>query len=195
VISRRQILGAGMAAPAFALWPRATPGTVAPRGPALPVAHLLFDGRFEAAASIARLASVGGPAPRVLPRDALELWYDLLRPAPGATPRAFAGITTAAALFALRTLAADHRLQLRYHAEHGVPRDGRIAHRIEGPAGRLAQCRRLSEAAPWEVMAASALRDCAPGRTQRIRLASAAAGGVRDEPLYSWVIGPAPHRA
>jgi hypothetical protein len=122
VISRRQLIGSGIAVSAIgigariasAIWP-ATPH-VAPR-------FLLVDTRFDDALEIARLTAPPGIETIRLQRDVLELWHHRLKPMTGAVPFAFAGVTTEHGFFTLRTLAADHRLRVRSAKWH-APRVG-----------------------------------------------------------------------
>jgi len=166
------------------------PVTGAPR-----IANLLVDARFDDANRIARAAAIPGLDIIALPRDVLEIWYDQLKPALDVATQTLAGVTTERGFFVLRTLAADHRLVVRFAATHYGPRDGRIAHRLEGPMALLTHCQHLSTLAPWQSVFGSAIRSCSAGLAKSLEFQSVASDARRDEALVSWVIGPAASRA
>jgi hypothetical protein len=139
VISRRQLIGSGMAASAFGLGFRVT-SALEPLSP--PVARVvpqsatrfIVDTRFDDALEIALQAAVPGAQFVTLPRDVLELWHDQLAPMPKHAAQAFGGVTTEHTFFALRTLAADHRLRVQSIAVHATPqRDEALYCWVIGP--------------------------------------------------------------
>jgi hypothetical protein len=129
VISRRHLIGSGMAMSALGLFGRAVnanrelyPGNV-PFAP-LVAGKVIVDTRFSEALEIARATAAPGARIIPLPRDVFELWYDELAPSPPTAPQPFAGVTTEHGFFTLRTLAADHRLRVLDVAEHAARRGG-----------------------------------------------------------------------
>jgi hypothetical protein len=123
VISRRQLIGSGMAVSALGLGvgmahPLEPTGPLAARVAPFPVAQLIVDTRFDDALGIARDAAPPGAPIIALPRDV----HDNLMPTVNRAPQAFGGVTTEHSLFALRTLAADHRLRVQFTAVHVSPR-------------------------------------------------------------------------
>ena len=129
MISRRQLIGSGMAASALGLGVRVTSALV-PLSP--PVARVvsqratrfIVDTRFDDALEIALQVAVPGAQFITLPRDVLELWHDQLAPTPKRSAQAFGGVTTDHTFFALRTLAADHRQRVQYTMAHSSPHRG-----------------------------------------------------------------------
>jgi hypothetical protein len=151
---------------------------------------LLLDARFDDACQIAVQAATPGLEILTLERDVLSTWYEWLAPGTSRTPAAFAGITTEHGFFLLRTLAADHRLHVRFTARHGVARGGQMVHEVAGPAALVARCRPAS--GHWQEAMGPALRGCPSGRATGLRFTSPAGGSTRrDEALVSWIIGPA----
>jgi hypothetical protein len=95
---------------------------MAVRNAPLPVMRFIVDTRFDDARAIALKAAPPGARIIALPRDVLELWHDQLMPTVDRAPQAFGGVTTEHTFFALRTLAADHRLRVQFTAMHAAPR-------------------------------------------------------------------------
>ena len=124
MVSRRQVIGSGLAAPALALLPRVTHAIPAARrdGRYDDLAFVVVDERFDAARALAHELFLADRASRTrclaLPRDVLDLWHSKLAPACVAGNSAFAGVTTGRGFFMLRTLAADHRLRVRSRTSH-----------------------------------------------------------------------------
>jgi hypothetical protein len=117
MISRRALIGCGVAASALGV---ATPwsSAIASALPArLPLALLVVDERFGAARV---LASRAAPGVRrvVLTRDVLELWHREIEPAVRSGTGAIAGVTTERGAFLFQTLGADHRLRMRSRTVH-----------------------------------------------------------------------------
>jgi hypothetical protein len=120
VISRRQLIGSGMAMSALGFGVRLAPALES--SSPLPVTQFVVDTRFDDALEIALRAVAPGARIFALPRDVLELWHEQLMPTVNRAPQAFGGVTTEHSLFALRTLAADHRLRVQFTAVHDSPR-------------------------------------------------------------------------
>ena len=116
MISRRQVIGYGAAASALGVAGR---WTHRPSRPALPVALVVVDERFDLARTVA--GSLGLPnVPRVvLPRDLLGLWHGQLSPVLRTGRQAIAGVTTERGFFLLRTLAADQRARVLSRTDQG----------------------------------------------------------------------------
>jgi hypothetical protein len=129
VISRRQLIGSGMAMSVWGLVGLAADanGESTPqlaRFMPLIATKVIVDTRFDHALEIALEAATPGARIIPLPRDVFELWYDQLVPKQAIAPQAFAGVTTEHGFFTLRTLAADHRLRVLHVAEHAARRGG-----------------------------------------------------------------------
>jgi hypothetical protein len=118
MISRRQVIGCGVAAAALGAASRSARAIESTRRPRASLALVIVDERFESARGVA--GSLAGPdIPRVaLPRDVLELWYPQLASVCRSGRHAIAGVTTERGLFLLQTLAADHRMRLLSRAGH-----------------------------------------------------------------------------
>jgi hypothetical protein len=118
-LNRRQLLQAGALASALAPMEFAMGSALAGLPAWGTVDVLLVDQRLAAAAPVAAAAAQAGVRVLPLPRDVLPLWHEQLLPAVRKEQRqAIAGVTTGRGLFALSTLAADHRLHLRFIAEN-----------------------------------------------------------------------------
>ena len=195
MISRRQLIRSGMAVSVLGLSGRMAPAVEFPTLRAVRISYFLVDARFDDARQIAQAAALPGQALIVLPRDALGLWHNQLKPALDIATQSFAGVTTEQGFFMLRTLAADHRLRVQFAATHATPCDGRIAHELLGPTPLLAHCQRQSGIATWQSVIGSAIRGNHAGRNTQLRFDSAVSDARRDEALVSWVIGPAASRA
>lgn len=106
---------------------------------------------------------------------------------------ALAGITTKQGLFVLETLAADYRMRVVYRGEHSVPRAGRVAHSLAGPADLIARVTPGLDAPVWGAALGQAMTQCPIGEPSVARLEltiSADRGLVREETLFSWIIAP-----
>jgi hypothetical protein len=193
-MNRREFLAAQIGA-AAAL--RAGVGFAAPRTPegagVLPLDRLIVDDRYEDALRIAAHAANGARLTSRFSGDLTRLWYEQLDLSWRARPEALAGITTRDGLFVLETLAADHRMRVIFRAEHAAAQDGRVRHRMHGPARALAQMTARSGAGNWRASAARALMACPVGQyaASSGECVSAEDGAApRDAALYSWVIAP-----
>jgi hypothetical protein len=120
VISRRHLIGSGVAASALGIGARMAKAIEAPARASAPAAFLIVDERFEAACAIA--SSIDAPGARYLamPRDVLDLWHRQLAPACRHGAQAIAGVTTERGFFLLQTLAADQRLRVLSRTHHGA---------------------------------------------------------------------------
>ncbi|MET0292021.1 MAG: hypothetical protein ABW136_06605 [Steroidobacteraceae bacterium] len=117
MISRRQVIGYGVAASALGSLgvsnalerPNASPASIA---------LVVVDERFESARKLA--SSLASRAvPRIaLPQDAFDLWHRTLEAICRSGDRSFAGVTTERGLFLLSTLAAGDRLRILSRSEH-----------------------------------------------------------------------------
>ena len=193
--SRRDFLQASAAA--FAV-PLLAGGSVSSWADALQPAvpghdfyKVLFDRESPAAAAFGRRAlALQLPAVEV-GREVTSLWYDDLYPRWQAGPAAIAGLTVPHVAFCLQMLARDVGMRVMYRGEHLPLADGRIRHRLTGPADELTRAALLD--ADWTRGAAWLVSCCqaAPGQTE-IEFTTAAGHAVIDEPLVSWVIAPRP---
>jgi hypothetical protein len=123
------------------------------------------------------------------------LWYDELYHRWRRGPAAIAGMTPARVAFCLQGLAQEAGLRLVFRAEHVPASDGRLSHRLTGPAAVLERAGLLN-GSDWAAGAAQLVRHCpAQFTAQSVALTSAAASGFAfREALVSWVLAP-PARA
>jgi hypothetical protein len=120
MISRRHLIGSGLAVSALGLGVRDTIASITPTRPAARVAFLVVDERFEAARTLARSLAAPGIRRVALTRDVLDLWHRQLAPACRTGTQAIAGVTTERGFFLLHTLAAEHRLRVHSRTAHGA---------------------------------------------------------------------------
>ena len=128
--SRREIVKGGALALAL---PAMAAGRARAAEPA--VFRAVYDERFAEARGFAEAAAARGWPVRAIRGDVTELWFHELEPRWKAGPAAVAGVTDAAALFCLETLARDRGLRLAARAEVG--REGLVSWLI-APKGRAA---------------------------------------------------------
>lgn len=140
MISRRQLIGCGVAATALGVtchrakaadsFSRPGASVLAATADRLPItpAVLVVDERFNAARALASLAAPD--IPRVaMPRDVFDLWHSRLEGICRSGGRAIAGVTTERGFFLLQTLAGDHRLRVLSRSAHA----GSLVSWILGP--------------------------------------------------------------
>jgi hypothetical protein len=157
----------------------------------LALERFVFDVRFAESGAIAEHIGRLGVALAPVADDLMTLWYDDLDLKWRKAPMALAGVTLEDALFVLETFALDRGMHVVYRGEHGLVEDGRIKHRLAGPAALIELLEPLP--AEWESALAKALTECPLGalETARAELVSpGAALSLRDVPLYSWIIAP-----
>lgn len=119
MISRRALIGCGVAASALGVatpWSRATAST---RPSPLPLALLVVDERFGAARELASRTAPGVRRLALL-RDVLDLWHREIEPLVRSGTGAIAGVTTERGAFLFQTLGADHRLRVRSRTVHAA---------------------------------------------------------------------------
>jgi hypothetical protein len=158
---------------------------------ALALERFVFDVRFAESGEIAEHVKRFGVPLSPVADDLMTLWYDELDLAWREKPMALAGVTLADALFVLETFALDRGMHVVYRGEHGLVEDGRIRHRLTGPAPLLEQLEPLPPA--WESALARALTECPLGKPKSARVELVSAGrelSLRDVPLHSWIIAP-----
>jgi hypothetical protein len=186
--SRREILQGAAALPLVAVpFGRA----LAAGQPSLSLERFVFDVRFAESGAIAEHVERLGIPLSPVADDLMRLWYDELDLAWREKPMALAGVTLADALFVLETFALDRGMHVVYRGEHGLVEDGRITHRLAGPAALIERLSPLP--AQWESALASALTECPLGSPQTARAELVTDGAqlsLRDVPLYSWIIAP-----
>jgi hypothetical protein len=157
----------------------------------LALERLVFDVRFTESGAIAEHARRLGVALSPVADDLMTLWYDELDLAWREAPMALAGVTLADALFVLETFALDRGMHVVYRGEHGVVENGRLVHRLAGPAPLI---ERLSPwPKQWEAALAVALTQCPLGASPTARAELVTDGlplSLRDVPLHSWIIAP-----
>ena len=186
--NRREVLRGAVALPFMALPLRAA---LAAAAPLLSLERFVFDVRFAESAAIAAHAARLGIRLSPIADDLMSLWYDELDLAWRKAPMALGGVTLADAFFVLETFARDRNMHVVYRGEHGLVENGRITHRLAGPAPLIERLSPLPAA--WEQALASALSECPLG-TPPIAQAELVTGGaelsLRDVALYSWIIAP-----
>jgi hypothetical protein len=188
MMNRRDVLRGAAALPLVA----APFGTArAASAQLLSLERLVYDVRFAESGAIAAHAEGLGLRLSPIADDLMSLWYDELDLAWRKAPMAFAGVTLADALFVLETFALDRNMHVVYRGEHGLVENGRITHRLAGPASLIERLSPL--AAPWEQSLASALGECplgAPPLARAELVTDGAPLSLRDVPLFSWIIAP-----
>jgi hypothetical protein len=191
-MNRRDVLRRGVVLPALTLAPGPLLTAIAKAAQAtLSLERFVFDVRFAESAAIGEQISKLGVRVAPVADDLMTLWFDELDLAWREKPMALAGVTLADAFFVLETFALDRGMHVVYRGEHGLVENGRIKHRVAGPAALVDRLTPL--ASPWESALATALTRCPLGAppTARAELVSeGAALSLRDVPLHSWIIAP-----
>jgi hypothetical protein len=157
----------------------------------LALERVVFDVRFTESGAIAEHMKRLGVRLSPVADDLMTLWYDELDLAWREKPMALAGVTLADALFVLETFALDRGMHVVYRGEHGLVEDGRITHRLAGPAQLIEVLTPLPR--DWESALAQVLTECPLGAPQTARAELVSAGrelSLRDAPLHSWIIAP-----
>jgi hypothetical protein len=189
--NRRDVLRAGAVLPVVSLAGAPFASALGAGAQSLALERFVFDVRFAESGAIAEHVEHVGVSLSPVADDLMTLWYDELDLAWRKAPMALAGVTLADALFVLETFALDRGMHVVYRGEHGLVEDGRIVHRLAGPARLIERLSPLPEA--WERAVATALTECPLGSPQ-IERAELVTGGaalsLRDAPLYSWIIAP-----
>jgi hypothetical protein len=190
--NRRDVLRAGAALPALSFTTMPLAGVLAAEQPeALQLERFAFDVRFAEAGAIAEQVGKRGVALAPIADDLMTLWYDDLDLAWRKAPMALAGVTLTEALFVLETFALDRNMHVVYRGEHEVVDNGKIAHRLAGPATLIERLSPLPT--QWEIALAQALTECPLGAPEIARaelVSEAPALSLRDMPLMSWIIAP-----
>jgi hypothetical protein len=192
MLNRRDVLRSGAALPALSLagLPFATAAAAAD-SPVLTLERFVFDVRFAESGAIAERVEQRGVRLAPIADDLMTLWYDELDLAWRKAPMALAGVTLVEALFVLETFALDRNMHVVYRGEHGLVENGRIEHRVAGPAALIERLQPLTT--PWESVLAAALTACPLGTPEIARaelVSEGAALSLRDMPLVSWIIAP-----
>jgi hypothetical protein len=185
--SRRDLLRGVAALPLAAPFARA----LASPSESLALERFVFDVRFAESGAIAEHVGHLGVALSPVADDLMTLWYDDLDLKWRKAPMALAGVTLEDALFVLETFALDRGMHVVYRGQHSLVENGRITHRLAGPAALIERLQPLPK--DWESALAQALTECPRGavETARAELVSpGAALSLRDMPLYSWIIAP-----
>src|SRR5688572_19381067 len=189
--NRRDVLKAGAVLPAVSLAGAPFASALGAAAQSLSLERFVFDVRFAESGAIAEHVEHAGVQLSPVADDLMTLWYDELDLAWRKAPMALAGVTLADALFVLETFALDRGMHVVYRGEHGLVEDGRIVHRLAGPATLLERLSPLP--AQWEGALARALTECPLGAPQTARVELVSAGrelSLRDAPLHSWIIAP-----
>ena len=202
--SRRDVLRGAAALPLAAPFSRKLLLAFAALPPSMAVARALaaapetlklerfvFDVRFAESGAIAEHVGHLGVALSPVADDLMTLWYDDLDLKWRKAPMALAGVTLEDALFVLETFALDRGMHVVYRGQHSLVENGRITHRLAGPAALIERLRPLPE--NWERALAKALTECPLGAVETTRaelVTPGAALSLRDMPLYSWIIAP-----
>lgn len=193
MISRRTALKTGVTLPAAALAAAAPFRTALSLPGALPLERFVYDARFAVAFDIAQHARDLGVPLSPIADDLMDLWYDELDLRWRESPMALAGVTMNEALFVLETFAMDRQMRVVYRGEHGAAEDGRIAHRLAGPAQVVERFATPPPGDTWQSELARAMTECPLGRPDPAEVqftTRAPRLELRDEPLVSWIIAP-----
>ena len=185
--SRRDILRGAAALPLAAPFARA----LAAARESLTLERFVFDVRFAESGAIAEHVGHRGVALSPVADDLMTLWYDDLDLKWRKAPMALAGVTLEDALFVLETFALDRGMHVVYRGQHSLVENGRITHRLAGPAALIERLEPIPE--DWERALAKALTECPLGAVETARAELVTPGAVlslRDMPLYSWIIAP-----
>ena len=193
--TRRSFVKTGLALPA-ASW---AAGAVFPLGASaaqsgvLELERFIYDARFAEAFDVAQHAASRGVELAPIADDLMDLWYDDLDLRWKQAPMALAGVTMREALFVLDTLATDRGMRVVYRGEHGVVEDGKIVHKLAGPAEMIEPLSSLPEESAWEARLSLAMAGCPLGKPDVAEtefVTSVRGLPLRDVPLYSWIIAP-----
>jgi hypothetical protein len=191
MLSRRYLLRTGAALPALSMALPFRQVLHAEVSSALQLERFVYDVRFAESGAIAAEVKKRGVPLAPIADDLMTLWYDDLDLAWRKAPMALAGVTLAETLFVLETFALDRGMHVVYRGEHGLVEDGKIAHRVAGPASLIERLQPLPS--KWEPALAEALLDCPLGSPETARaelFSDGAALSLRDMPLVSWIIAP-----
>ena len=189
--NRRDVLKAGAALPAVSLVGLPFDGAFGAAEQSLALERFVFDVRFAEAGAIAEHVGHLGVALSPVADDLMTLWYDDLDLKWRKAPMSLGGVTLEDALFVLETFALDRGMHVVYRGEHGLVEDGRIAHKVAGPAALIERLTPLP--ADWESALAKAITECPLGAPQTARAELVSAGrelSLRDVPLHSRIIAP-----
>jgi hypothetical protein len=190
-MNRRHLLGGAATLPVLAWAPLPFGRAEAGNARVLELERFVFDVRFAEAGAIAEQVGKHGVKLAPIADDLMTLWYDELDLAWRKAPMALAGVTLEETLFVLETFALDRGMHVVYRGEHGLVDNGKIVHRLAGPAALLERLRPLPS--PWEPALAEALTECPLGAPEIARVEQSSAGAalsLRDMPLVSWIIAP-----
>src|SRR5262245_37028402 len=185
--SRRAFLRGAAALPLAAPFSR----SFAAGGESLELERFVYDVRFAESGAIAEHVGHLGVALSPVADDLMTLWYDDLDLKWRKAPMALAGVTLEDALFVLETFALDRGMHVVYRGQHSLVDNGRITHRLAGPAALIERLQPMPE--DWESALAKALTECPLGAVETARaelVTPGAALSLRDMPLYSWIIAP-----
>jgi hypothetical protein len=189
--NRRDVLRGGVALPALSLAGAPFAAAVAESRKSLALERFIFDVRFAEAGAVAERVAQRGVPSSPIADDLMTLWYDELDLKWREKPMALAGVTLAEALFVLETFALDRKMHVVFRGEHALVENGKIAHRLAGPAALIERLSPLP--AQWERALADALTECPLGSPELARAAlvgDGAALSLRDMLLVSWIIAP-----
>src|SRR5262245_18048918 len=132
--NRRDVLKIGAALPAASLVAVPFARALGAAAQSLALERFVFDVRFAEAGAIGQHVERLGIAVSPVADDFMTLWYDDLDLKWRKAPMAMVGVTLEDALFVLETFALDRGMHVVYRAEHGLVEEGRITHRLAGPA-------------------------------------------------------------
>lgn len=189
--NRREVLRGGVALPALSLAAAPFARAFAASDQVLTLERFIFDVRFAEAGAVAEQVAQRGVRSSPIADDLMTLWYDELDLKWRQKPMALAGVTLVEALFVLETLALDRNMHVVFRGEHGLVENGKIAHRLAGPAALIERLSPLP--VRWEHALAAALAECPLGSPKIARaelVSDGAALSLRDMPLVSWIIAP-----
>ena len=192
---RRQFIKSGLALSAMcsSVLSAMPAGVGAAEVATLRLERFVFDNRFEEAREAAQQAAQQGIPLAEVSGDLTDLWYDDLDLQWKKASMALAGITNRSGLFVLETLAADFSMRVVYRGIHAVPKNGRVAHTLKGPASLIERAKSAADKQRWALQLGSALTRCPFGKPSAAKLelsTPAVSASAREEPIYSWIIAP-----
>lgn len=194
--SRRQFMQFGVAASATVVAGRSALAAGGRTAPAIPIYAVVYDARLRAGVEFGRRSKALGMSTLRFDGDMTAIWYhDIYHRWRGGAV-AIAGMTGAGALFCFQQLARDQRMRVIFRAEHQPQSDGRLDHRLTGPASMIVDAidSGLGDYPFAATMAAVIARCPGPGpataATARISGKDPVAGPDRESSLWSWVIAP-----
>jgi hypothetical protein len=190
--NRREFIRAGIAVTAAASV--AGPSAQAATAPPYRIHKVIYDRRFAEPVRFAQAAETLGLQAHAIEGDMTALWYEELDGLWRKEAVAIAGMTRHGPMFCLEMLARDRGMRLVYQAEHQIT-EVEVRHSVSGALPSLRRSGGLTQSgAAWPELMASLVADTPvePALSGRVGVVTRTeAGPAAEEPLFTWVIGPA----